>query len=78
MLQSKGCYNESVKLTSQSLKIRQKLLGDQHPKVALTLNNLSLNLLGLGKLEESLKYSKMALILLKQTYGPSHGYYGIC
>ncbi|GAC1458622.1 MAG: hypothetical protein NVS2B14_04170 [Chamaesiphon sp.] len=39
---SQGRYHEAEPLYVQALEIRTRLLGDEHPDVATTLNNLAL------------------------------------
>jgi len=39
---SQGKYKEAEPLYQQALALRQKLLGDDHPDVAASLNNLAL------------------------------------
>ncbi len=38
---SQGKYDEAVPLYKESLAIRKKVFGDEHPKVATALNNLA-------------------------------------
>ena len=40
-LYKQGKYDEAVPLLEQSLKIRQQILGAEHPDVAASLNNLA-------------------------------------
>ena len=42
VLYQQGRYQEAISLTQESLKIREKILGPDHTKVAVSLSNLAM------------------------------------
>ena len=50
----------------------KKLLGDEHPNVALSLNNVGCTFGALGKHEEALKYLMEASKIFKGSYKENH------
>jgi tRNA A-37 threonylcarbamoyl transferase component Bud32/tetratricopeptide (TPR) repeat protein len=55
-----------------ALQIRRDLYGDDHPRVASTLNNVALVLEELGRLEESIRTSREVLEIRIRALGPDH------
>ena len=56
-LYKQGKYDEAVTLFEQSLKIRQQVLGAEHPDVASSLNNLALLYKSQGRYTDCLLYT---------------------
>ena len=52
--------------------MRKKLLGKEHPDVALSLNNLAGLYRNQGRYEEAKSYLKQALKIVEQALGPEH------
>ncbi|NEO63651.1 MAG: tetratricopeptide repeat protein [Moorea sp. SIO4G2] len=40
-LYQQGKYSEAIPLAERALEIRQEILGEEHPDVAISLNNLA-------------------------------------
>ena len=66
---SQGKYNEAELLYQQALALRQKLLGNDHPDVASSLNNLALLYYSQGKYKEAEPLYQQALNILEQRLG---------
>ena len=56
----------------KSLVIKEKLLGTDHPKVAISLNNIGLVYMDLKKYDESLKYLTRSYEIKKKNFGEDH------
>ena len=57
----------------ESLGIRKKVFGEEHPDVAQSLNNLAVLLEeGFGNYEESYKLKKESLAIKKKVFGDEH------
>jgi tetratricopeptide (TPR) repeat protein len=69
---SQGKYKEAEPLYQQALALRQKLLGDDHPDVAQSLNNLALLYYSQGKYKEAEPLYQQALNILEQRLGVDH------
>ncbi|MBD2675739.1 tetratricopeptide repeat protein, partial [Aphanizomenon flos-aquae FACHB-1416] len=65
-------YKEAEPLYQQALALRQKLLGDDHPDVATSLNNLALLYYSQGKYKEAEPLYQQALNILEQRLGVDH------
>ena len=52
--------------------MKEKLLGLEHPDVAITLNNLATLLKALGKLDEAAQYYRRALTIFERALSPEH------
>ena len=65
-------YDEGVELLRAALRLRQNLLGSEHPGVAQTLNSLSLILADQGNYEEAEVMGREALALRKKLLGDEH------
>lgn len=70
-----GRYKEAKPLVRDVLAKRQKLLGEKHPQVAASLNNLALLFESLGQYEEAQPYLEQALAsgLQRSARGPIFG-----
>ena len=72
-LSSQGKLGEAEPLYKESLAIRKKVFGDEHPKVALALNNLALLLWNQdNESEEAARLGKQALEISEKVLGPDH------
>jgi CHAT domain-containing protein/Tfp pilus assembly protein PilF len=67
-----GRYQEAVPLAQQALKIREKVLGPEHPDTAHSLNNLAMTYHQLGAYEKALPLLQRALEIKEKTFGPDH------
>jgi len=69
---SQGKYNEAEPLYQQALALRQKLLNDDHPHVAQSLNNLAGLYYSQGKYNEAEPLYEQALNICEQRLGVDH------
>ena len=67
-LYKQGKYDEAVPLLEKSLKIRQQVLGAEHPDVATSLNNLALLYKSQGRYTEAEPLLIQALDMIKKLY----------
>ncbi len=67
-----GDYPTSIDLHSQTLKIRQVILSENHPKIGGSLGNLGNLYLALGNARKALDYQEQASIIWKTTFGETH------
>ena len=72
MYESQGQYNDAEPLYLQSLDIRKRQLGNDHPHVATSLNNLALLYESQGKYLESENLAQQALVIYQQKLGSEH------
>ena len=66
-----GRYSEAEPLYKQSLAIREKVLGPNHPDVAASLNNLA-ELYRTGRYTDAEPLLKRALAIREKSLGPDH------
>ena len=71
-LHEQGLYAEAVPMAEQVLKIREKILGQEHVDVAHALNNLGLLHNSLGNRERAEALYGRALQIFEKTLGPQH------
>jgi CHAT domain-containing protein/tetratricopeptide (TPR) repeat protein len=71
-LYQQGKYNEAIPLAEQALAIRKKVLGDNHPNTARSLNNLAGLYESQGRYSEAEPLYKQALAIKKQQLGDNH------
>jgi len=64
-------------LYQESLKIREQVLGKEHPDYATSLNNLAMLYNSQGKYEEALPLYQEALKIYEQVLGKYHPYYAL-
>ena len=67
-----GEYLSAESMHRQALEIREKLLGNEHPDVATSLNNLARVLGEQGKLAEAEAMQRKALAMRKKLLGDEH------
>ena len=64
--------SETETLYRRALTIQEKVLGENHPSVAATLNNLAVLLAGRGRFGEAEPLHARALAIAEKSLGPSH------
>ncbi|GBG32535.1 Solute carrier family 22 member 15 [Hondaea fermentalgiana] len=72
LLKSQGEYIEALHMLEEALSIRKECLGDRHPSVAQTLNNIAGVYRNQGRYEEALAYYEEALSIRKESLGDRH------
>ena len=70
--QSKSLYHKAAQHTQESLTRMQAVLGQNHPEVAMTQNNLGAILSASGKQDPAIRIYKQALATMKKTLGEDH------
>ena len=68
-----GDFSRAEALAQKALDARRRLLGDEHPKVALSLNNLAAVREAVGDWQGALAVLEETLELRRKLYGPRHG-----
>jgi tetratricopeptide (TPR) repeat protein len=69
-LEQQGRYDDAIRLTSEALAIREKLLGPDHPDLAKSLNNLAQLYVEKGRLTEAEPLYRRGLAILEKSRGP--------
>jgi tetratricopeptide (TPR) repeat protein len=67
-----GDFRAARPLSERALKIREQILGPDHPEIAASLNNLGRLLHELGDLAGARPYLERALAIRQQVLGPDH------
>src|SRR5262249_24616018 len=67
-----GNYPLAGPALAEALNIRERLLGPEHPAVAVSLNNLALLYQDQGRYAEAERLAKRALALGEKALGPEH------
>jgi CHAT domain-containing protein len=70
LLEAMGRLDEALELSRRVLSIEEKLRGQDHPEVAVTLNSLAGMLWRAGRLEEAEPTARRALTITEKAYGP--------
>jgi tetratricopeptide (TPR) repeat protein/DNA-binding XRE family transcriptional regulator len=65
-------YGEALALTQEALSIREQVLGQAHPDVASSLNNVGYIYNELGRHKEALPLYQQAVAIREQTLEPTH------
>nr|MDZ7999968.1 FxSxx-COOH system tetratricopeptide repeat protein [Aulosira sp. DedVER01a] len=73
-LQERGQYSEAEPLYQKALSLRQRLLGEEHPHVAISYNNLALLYKSRGRYSEAEPLFQTALSLKQRLLGEEHPY----
>ncbi|HYH95058.1 serine/threonine-protein kinase, partial [Hyalangium sp.] len=63
---------EALELYRQVQEVRERIWGSEHPALALSLNNLAIELLTLGRREEAIATWRRSLALLEASRAPDH------
>ena len=69
---SQGKLDEATPLYKESLAIRKKVFGEEHPDVAGNLNNIAILMYKQKKFSEAKLCMKQALSIWKKALGPDH------
>ena len=72
LLQAQGKLDEATPLFKESLAIRKKVFGDEHPDVGESLNNIALVLQAQSKYDEATPLYKESLAIKKKVLGEEH------
>ncbi|MEL6780562.1 MAG: tetratricopeptide repeat protein, partial [Cyanobacteria bacterium J06597_16] len=72
LYKSQGRYSEAEPLYREALEMRKRLLGDEHPDVASSLNNLAALYYNQGRYSDAEPLLIDALALFEQRLGPDH------
>ncbi len=71
-LYERGQFVEAMSLCQRALTIRERLLGQYHPDVAISLNDLAVLCIALHKYEQVEPLCLRALAIQEQALGPDH------
>jgi len=74
-LEKIGNYEQALPLYQKALKIREQVLGKQHPSYATSLNSLAALYYSQGQYEQALPLCQEALKILEHVSGKEHPYY---
>jgi tetratricopeptide (TPR) repeat protein len=72
MLVQQGRAGEALPLLKQILAIQRKVLGEEHPEIANSYNNLANDLEAQGKYAEAVEFSRKALDICRKVLGEEH------
>ncbi|QSQ18961.1 tetratricopeptide repeat protein [Pyxidicoccus parkwayensis] len=72
VLWAKGDYAASLKDAEESLAIRQRLLPEDHPDLALSLSQLATTYGSLSRFDEARESQRKALAIQEKAFGPHH------
>jgi tetratricopeptide (TPR) repeat protein len=72
LMQQLGRLDEAQKLYERTLKVRTKILGDDHPQTGLTLFYLGNVMLAEKKFKEAREYYEKCLRIYEPVFGPDH------
>lgn len=71
-LEETGRYQFAYSVYDCAVRIRSKVLGNQHPDLGTSVNNLGLTLFKLGRFEQSEKTLRLALQIRTNALGENH------
>ena len=74
---NEGHYKEALNLQKNVVGIRKKVLGDTHPKYALSLSDLAYYNYELGNYTEAIRFETLAIKIKKKALGEEHPSYAI-
>jgi tetratricopeptide (TPR) repeat protein len=69
---TEGEKDRAVGLMKDSIRLKEKALGSEHPDVGISEGNLAIMLAELGRHEEALKHVQRSLTLMQSGLGRSH------
>ena len=69
---SEGKFAEAILLTEQQLAIRRRLLGNEHPRTLIFINNMGVLLSSQGRLAEAEPYYREALEVRRRVLAHEH------
>jgi len=72
VLQLKGEKEAALRLNTQSLELKKRVLGNSHPDVSISEGNLAIALLALKRFPEALAHIDNAVAVAKETLGAGH------
>ena len=72
VLRGQGKFDEARKLHEQTLEIRRRILGPEHPDTLWSMNNLAIVLGEQGKHDEARKLLEQTLEIRRRILGPEH------
>eukprot|EP00698_Gefionella_okellyi_P006755 TRINITY_DN1618_c1_g1_i6.p1 TRINITY_DN1618_c1_g1~~TRINITY_DN1618_c1_g1_i6.p1 ORF type:complete len:159 (-),score=32.75 TRINITY_DN1618_c1_g1_i6:396-839(-) len=67
-----GRYSQAAALQEQVLNHRKELLGDEHPDVAWSMNNLADSLWHLGRRQRALEVQEAAVCIISKCFDAQH------
>jgi tetratricopeptide (TPR) repeat protein len=67
-----GEYDKALEYYQKSLKIREKVYGKEHPKTAISYNNIGLVYDSKGEYNKALEYYQKSLKIREKVYGKEH------
>ena len=70
-----GNYTEAIRLGTEAMEIRKRLLGEMHPDYAMSLNNLAGYYSEIGNNSEAIRQGTEAMKIYKSIYGKEHPNY---
>jgi tetratricopeptide (TPR) repeat protein/predicted Ser/Thr protein kinase len=68
----RGEYDDALKRFRRALKIKQAILGDNHPSVANTINSIGVVLFSQPEGDDGLEHFRRSLSIEQATLGPEH------
>ena len=63
---------EALALEEQAVVLKQKVLGPDHPDVAISLDNVAMTLFMMDRIPEAIENNQRALTIIRKTLGPDH------
>ena len=72
LYREQGKYEEAEPLYRRAIAIGEKVLGPEHPRLAIWLNNLALLYLALGKYGEAEPLYRRSLGIFEKVLGKGH------
>ncbi len=69
---SEGRYADALAAVQEVVRLKEQILGAEHPDVAISLGNVAYVLARLDRVEEALPYSERALAIDEKTLGVDH------
>jgi tetratricopeptide (TPR) repeat protein len=72
LLQAMGDLPAARPYYEKALEIRKKVLGEEHPDTARSLNNLAMLCFDENKIKEAANYMRKALAIYRKVFGDEH------